>query len=76
MQKSQIAHKRVLELRKTARQAMAEVEEKTTELTESKQKAAELEAKVARLTGLVTSANIDKHKALTVMKDKYHRELV
>ena len=60
MQKSHIAHKRVLELRKTARQAMAEVEEKTTELKESKQKTAELEAEVARLTGLVPSATAEK----------------
>ena len=39
---------------------MAEVEAKTTELKESYQKTAELEAEVARLTGLVTSANVDK----------------
>ncbi|XP_028069734.1 uncharacterized protein LOC114272268 [Camellia sinensis] len=76
IQKSQIAHKRVLELRKIARQAMAEAEEKTTKLKESKQKTAELKAEVARLTGLVTSANAEKQKALTVMKDKYLRELV
>ncbi|XP_028065856.1 uncharacterized protein LOC114268821 [Camellia sinensis] len=76
MQKSQIAHKRVLELRKTARQAMAEVEAKTTELKDSQQRTAELKAEVARLTGLVTSANADKQKALIVMKDRYLRELV
>ena len=55
---------------------MAEVEAKTTELKESKQKTVELEAEVARLTGLVTLANVDKQKALIVMKDKYLRALV
>ena len=73
MQKGQIAHKKVLELRNTARQAMAEVEAKTTELKESYQKTAELEAEVARLPGLVTSADVDKQKALIVMMDKYLR---
>ncbi|CAL5389740.1 unnamed protein product [Camellia sinensis] len=76
MQKGQIAHKKVLELRNTARQAMAKVEAKTTELKESYQKTAELETEVARLTGLVTSADADKQKALAVMKDKYLHELV
>ncbi|GMP66493.1 hypothetical protein CsSME_00026835 [Camellia sinensis var. sinensis] len=74
--KSQIAHQKVLELRKTTRQALAEVEAKATELKESHQKTAELEAEVARLSGLVTSAEVDKQKALIVMKDKYLRELV
>ncbi|XP_028082999.1 RAB6-interacting golgin-like [Camellia sinensis] len=76
LQKSQIAHQKVLELRKTARQAMTEVEERTTELKESRQKTTELVAEVARLSELVTSAEADKQKALTMMKDKYLRELV
>lgn len=46
------------------------------ELKEQRQKTAELEAEVTRLTGQVTSAKADKQKALTVMKDKYLRELV
>ena len=76
LQKSQIAHQKVLELRKTTRQALAEVETKTTELKESHQKTAEQKVEVARLSGLVTSAEADKQKALIVMKDKYLRELV
>ncbi|XP_028064660.1 uncharacterized protein LOC114267797 [Camellia sinensis] len=76
LQKSQIVHQKVLGLRKTARQALAEVEEKTTELKKFQQKMAELEAEVARLTGLVTSAEADKQKALIAMKNKYLRELV
>ncbi|XP_028068070.1 uncharacterized protein LOC114270697 [Camellia sinensis] len=75
IQKNHIAHKRVLELRKATRQAMAEAEAKTAKLEASQQKTAELEAKVTRLTGLVTSANADKQRSLTVMKDKYLREL-
>ena len=54
---------------------MAEVEAKTTELKDSQRRTAELEAEVTRLTGLVTSANVDKQKALTMIKDKYLREL-
>ena len=42
MQKNQIAHKRVLELRKTIRQALVEAEQKTAELNAAKQKMAEL----------------------------------
>ncbi|GMP81038.1 hypothetical protein CsSME_00035888 [Camellia sinensis var. sinensis] len=75
IQKNHIAHKRVLELRKTTRQAMAEANEKAAELKVSQQKVAELETEVARLTGLVTSVDADKQKALAVMKDKYLREL-
>ncbi|CAL5431935.1 unnamed protein product [Camellia sinensis] len=75
IQKNHITHKRVLELRKTTRQAMVEVNEKTVELKKSQQKMVKLETEVAQLTGLVTSADADKQKALAVMKDKYLREL-
>ncbi|XP_028096975.1 uncharacterized protein LOC114296834 [Camellia sinensis] len=60
MQKNHIAHKRVLELRKTTRQAVAEANAKTTELEESKKQVAELQTEMARLTGLVSSAEADK----------------
>ncbi|GMP38905.1 hypothetical protein CsSME_00009975 [Camellia sinensis var. sinensis] len=36
MQKSHIAHKRVLQLRKTTRQSLAEVTEKTAELEQAR----------------------------------------
>lgn len=75
MQKNQIAHKRVLELRKTTRQAVAEADQKTVELNEAKQKMTELQSEVARLTGLVDLAEVDKQKALTELKDRYLREL-
>ncbi|XP_028106496.1 paramyosin-like [Camellia sinensis] len=75
IQKNHIAHKRVLELRKTTRQAMAKADAKSAESKECQQKTAELEAEVTRLTRLVTLANTDKQKALAVMKDKYLREL-
>ena len=75
IQKNNIAHKRVLELRRTTREAMAEAEAKTTELRQSQAKMAELEAEITRLTGLVTSANSDKQRALTEMKDKHLWEL-
>lgn len=55
---------------------MAEANTKMAELKEYQQKTAELEGEVTRLTGLVTSADADKQKALTVMKDKYLRELM
>ena len=54
---------------------MAEAEAKPTELKQSQAKMAELEAEVTRLTGLVTSANSDKQRALTEMKDKHLWEL-
>ena len=76
MQKNQIAHKRLLELCKTTRQALAEADKKTVELNEAKQKMAELQSDVARLTGLVNSAEADKQKASAELKDKYLRELV
>ncbi|GMP46613.1 hypothetical protein CsSME_00014694 [Camellia sinensis var. sinensis] len=75
MQKNHIAHKRVLELRKTARQAMTEVIEKTTELEEARKQIAELKTKNGRLTGLVNSAEADKQKVAAEMKNKYLREL-
>ncbi|XP_028076230.1 uncharacterized protein LOC114278404 [Camellia sinensis] len=75
MQKNQIAHKLVLELCKTTRQALAEAEKKTVELNEAKQQMAELQSEVARLTGLVDLAEVDKQKALTEQKDRYLREL-
>ena len=54
---------------------MAEAEKKTAELNEAKQQMAELQSEVARLTGLVDLAEVDKQKALTEMKDRYLREL-
>ncbi|GMP78113.1 hypothetical protein CsSME_00034171 [Camellia sinensis var. sinensis] len=75
MQKSHIAHKRVLELRKTTRQALAEVTEKTVELEQARQHIAELKSENGRLTGLVSSAEAEKQKAVAVIKDKYLREL-
>ena len=63
IQKNNIAHKRVLELRRTTREAMAEAEAKTTELKKSQAKMTELEAEVTRLPGLVTSTNADKQRA-------------
>lgn len=75
MQKSQIAHKKVLELRKTARQAMAEVEEKTTELEVARKQLAELKSENGRLTGVVSSAEAERLKAVAVTKDRYLREL-
>ncbi|GMP23295.1 hypothetical protein CsSME_00000946 [Camellia sinensis var. sinensis] len=75
MQKSHIAHKRVLELRKSARQAMAEVTEKTAELEEARKQIAELNSENGHLVGLVSSAKAEKQKAAAMMKDKYLREL-
>ncbi|XP_028112493.1 L-ascorbate oxidase homolog, partial [Camellia sinensis] len=75
MQKSHIAHKRVLELRKTTRQSLAEVTEKTAELEQARLQIAELKVENGRLTGLVSSAEAEKQKAVAVIKDKYLREL-
>ncbi|GMP60529.1 hypothetical protein CsSME_00023356 [Camellia sinensis var. sinensis] len=75
IQKSHIAHKRVLELRKTTRQALAEVTEKTAELEQARQQIAELKFENDHLTGLVSSAEAEKQKAVAVIKDKYLREL-
>ena len=63
MQKNQIAHKRVLELRKTTRQALAEADKKTAELNKAKQKMVELQSEIARLTGVVNIAEVEKQKA-------------
>ncbi|GMP62827.1 hypothetical protein CsSME_00024783 [Camellia sinensis var. sinensis] len=71
MQKSHITHKRVLELRKTARQAMAEVTEKTAELEEARKQIAELNSENGHLAGLVSSAEAEKQKVAAVIKDKY-----
>lgn len=75
IQKNNVTHRRVLELRKTTRQAMTEAEAKAAELKQSQAKTAELEAEVTRLSGLVASANSDKQRALTEMKDKYLWEM-
>ncbi|KAF5943684.1 hypothetical protein HYC85_017761 [Camellia sinensis] len=75
IQKNHIAHKRVLELRKTTRQAMAKANAKNTVLEESKKKIAELQTEMACLNGLVSSAEANKRKAAAVVKDKYLREL-
>ncbi|GMP81592.1 hypothetical protein CsSME_00036245 [Camellia sinensis var. sinensis] len=75
MQKNHVAHKRVLELCKTVRLVVVDVNAKMVELNEMKQKASELEADNARLTELVNTAEADKQKALTVLKDRYLREL-
>lgn len=54
---------------------MAEAEAKTAELKQEQVRTAELEVEVTRLTGLVASADADRQRALTEMKDKYLREL-
>mgnify|MGYP003703440305 CR=1 FL=1 len=54
---------------------MAEADAKTAELTRSQQRMAELEAEVTRLTGLVASADSDKRRAVTEVKDKYMWEM-
>ncbi|GMP36610.1 hypothetical protein CsSME_00008684 [Camellia sinensis var. sinensis] len=76
MQKNHVAHKRMLELRKIARLAVADANTKTTKLNEAKQNMTELESEIAQLTELVNSAEADKQKALAERKDKYLRELV
>ena len=75
MQKNLIAHKRVLELRNTATQAMAKVTEKSVELEEARKQLAELKSENGRLAGLVSSVDAEKQKAAAVIKDKYLREL-
>ena len=54
---------------------MKEAETKTAELAQSRQRSAELEAEVARLTGLVASADSDKQRAVTEVKDQYLWEM-
>ena len=75
LQKTTIAHKQVMELRKTTRLAVRAAETKAAELTQAQKRAVELEAEVARLTGLVASANSDKQKAVIEVKDQYLWEM-
>ncbi|XP_028125155.1 uncharacterized protein LOC114322091 [Camellia sinensis] len=56
IQKNQITHRKVLELRKVTRQAAAEAEAKSAELEEARKELAELRGEVGRLTGMVSSA--------------------
>ncbi|KAF5931685.1 hypothetical protein HYC85_027856 [Camellia sinensis] len=76
LQKNNITYKKVQELRKTTRQAMAEAEAKVAELEEAEKKMAEMQAETGRLADLVNSAEAEKQKAAIAMKDKYLRELV
>ncbi|GMP68792.1 hypothetical protein CsSME_00028284 [Camellia sinensis var. sinensis] len=71
MQKNHVTHKRVLELHKTMRLAMADASAKSAKLKEAKLKMAELESENARLTKLVNAAEADKQKALAEKKDRY-----
>ncbi|GMQ09211.1 hypothetical protein CsSME_00052670 [Camellia sinensis var. sinensis] len=73
--KNHVAHKRVLELRKTARSAVANANAKAAELKKAKLKLAELESKNLWLTELVNAVEADKQKALAEKKDHYLREL-
>ena len=50
----------MLELRKTARDAVAEAEVKSAEVEEIKKQMAELQAENSRLTGLVSSAEAER----------------
>ncbi|XP_028085616.1 uncharacterized protein LOC114286636 [Camellia sinensis] len=76
LQKNNITYKKVQELRKTTRQAMAEAEAKSAELIEAERRMAELQSENGRLADLVSSAEAEKQKAAIVMKDKYLRELL
>ena len=76
LQKNNVTYRKVQELRKTTRQAMAEAEAKSAELLQAEKRMAELEAENGRLADLVNSAEAEKQKAAIVMKDKYLRELV
>ncbi|XP_028076415.1 uncharacterized protein LOC114278547 [Camellia sinensis] len=76
IQKNYNTHKKVLELRKTTRQAVAEAEVKSAEVEDIKKQMAELQAENSRLTGLVSSAEAERQKAAIALKDKYLRELV
>ena len=76
LQKNNITYKKVKELRKTTRQAMAEAEAKAAELEEAEKRMAELQAENGRLADLVSSAEAERQKAAIAMKDKYLRELV
>ena len=70
-----MAHKRVLELPKTARSTVSDADAKVAELKEGKAKLTELESENARLAELVSMAEADKQKALAEKKDCYLREL-
>ncbi|XP_028068579.1 uncharacterized protein LOC114271167 [Camellia sinensis] len=76
LQKNNITYKKVQELRKTTRQAMAEAEAKAAELEEAERKMTELQAENGRLADLVSSAEAERQKAAIAMKDKYLQELV
>ncbi|XP_028061123.1 uncharacterized protein LOC114264643 [Camellia sinensis] len=76
IQKNNIAHKKVLELRRTTTQVMADAEAKTAELERTKKQIAELQFENGHLTGLVSSAEAEKQKIAATVKDKYLRELV
>ncbi|KAF5931622.1 hypothetical protein HYC85_027793 [Camellia sinensis] len=76
IQKNQITHKKVLELRKVSRQAVAEAEAKSAELVEARKELAELRGEVGRLTEMASSAEAERQKTAIALKDKYLRELV
>ncbi|KAF5933799.1 hypothetical protein HYC85_029970 [Camellia sinensis] len=76
LQKNNVTYRKVQELRKTTRQAMAEAEAKSAALLQAEKRMAELEAENGRLADLVNSAEAEKQKAAIVMKDKYLRELL
>ncbi|XP_028102987.1 uncharacterized protein LOC114302189, partial [Camellia sinensis] len=76
LQKNNVTYRKVQELRKTTRQAMAEAEAKSAKLLQAEKRMAELEAENGRLADLVNSAEAEKQKAAIIMKDKYLRELV
>ncbi|XP_028105596.1 uncharacterized protein LOC114304651, partial [Camellia sinensis] len=76
LQKNNVTYRKVQELRKTTRQAMAEAEAKSAELLQAEKRMAELEAENGRLADLVNSAEAEKQKAAIVMKDKYLREFL
>ncbi|XP_028101442.1 nucleoporin nup211-like [Camellia sinensis] len=76
LQKNNVTYRKVQELRKTTRQAMAEAEAKAAELLQAEKRMAELEAENGRLADLVNSAEAEKQKAAIVMKDKYLQELL
>ncbi|XP_028085780.1 uncharacterized protein LOC114286755 [Camellia sinensis] len=76
IQKNYNTHKKVLELRQTTRDAVAEAELKSAEVENIKKQMAELQAENSRLTGLVSSAEAERQKTAIALKDKYLRELV
>ncbi|GMP58739.1 hypothetical protein CsSME_00022301 [Camellia sinensis var. sinensis] len=75
LQKNHVAHKRVLELHKTARLVVVDANAKATELNEAQLKLTELESENMRLTELVNAIEADKQEALAKKKDRYLREL-